>query len=234
MDFLSSKLRSKSIKFSGAITFNLFVSTYAYVSYYLNDNMNSFIRVAGTTLLYTLIALGTEKLSGVKSIFGQLSHVFTIDLQDADKMELIRRYLESAVSQWNRLWNIYRKIVKGEKVSKLANLKEFLTRIPRGNISPSEAAFIWTQLAYQISIAEKLLSIPTPFDFLIMAGFLLLLLLMSGIMGGITDIMVDIFESLKFKSVQDLKYKLNLIEGLIINTCKYYNLLVLKNENNKK
>lgn len=223
-----NKLTTITIPFSGALVF--IASLIAYVFYYGNFLGGQFtaIKIVGLCSLYIVLALATDNMQGIGGILNLVWSIHqTNGLTDAEKMDMIKAQLESAVGQWMKYWKMFQELVNGkEPLEKRWDLfVEQLKKIPKGEINLLQGIWIYGYLVYTLVFASKLLPISAPIDFIVSMGFLLVILFTSGKIRGITDFMGELFKQLAYTDENQIGSKLKLIEQLIMRGAKLYYFL---------
>ena len=224
-------LNFKTMKFRGALTFIISITSLAYTNYFLTGNYMTFFRAAILTDIYFLIALASENINDMQNIFIHTYDIYHTPLPDTDKIMQIREFLESAMTRWANYWRMYEDIVKGEK-SHYSYFPDLLSKIRKGEISIGQFTWIFGSYAYAIAIAEDLVSITAPIDYMIMFAVLGIILFSSGKVSGLGETFGQLFRSLKFKSKEQIRSLLDLIEKTCKDAMNYYYAITLKMDNN--
>jgi len=237
---LLKKLTVRTLSFTGSMIFLVSLGTYLLINGSV-FNPYYFIRIFGLVALYVILALVTKDLRGIDEMF---SEVWTITQQEgiscAEKMDIIKAYLDSAVAQWHSYWVKYQDMVNGgsgKPSGKWRLFKYHMVQISKGEINLYQIIWIFIYTSYSILASVSFFALQAPFDIIISLGILLAVLLSGGQIVGISKTMIEMFKLLKCQEDEtgaSLEMRLRTIERLIMRASKNYYFLTIKEDIYKK
>jgi hypothetical protein len=171
--------------------------------------------------LYFMIALATERYTGVTGLVQRIWDINTNgDSQDA-KYTLIKSFIEISVHEWDEYWQLYQELVDGKPRS--GRIKRTLMRIPKGNVSPMQFTWISIYVGYSIIRTSVFPMFNADLAFMIeFITFGYFIILSNGIV-GMKEFMSNVFKS--FQGKDNIEQSLNLLESRIIYGASTYGFL---------
>lgn len=224
------QIRQRTIKASGALVLIFTLTTLVIQSMFFN--FGSMFKIIGLTSVYMILALLSDDTRGIGQMFDQAWDIYiTKSLNPNEKIEIIKDFIAATVTKWDKYWRLYQKITHKDykKRTRKEQIRAYIKKIINGEINLIQAIWIFIYLCYSV-IFSGVVSIPIPFDILVIIGILLLILLSSGSIRGMTKFMEEVFKTLHVEDKSQIKTKLTLLETLIINGAKNYYYLSAKRE----
>lgn len=228
------RLRVRTIGFSGAITLISAIFIYAtFAMNYYNDPM-IFIRVGIVSTAYVLLSLITQDYFEISEFISEIWDTTQANSMSPDeKMIHIKNICELKVDEWIRYNYMYERIVRGNKKILWDAKRQFsdvLKLFINGEITIGKALWIYMYLIYSVIIGVNYMASWIPFDFIIMFGFLLVILLAAGKAMGMGKFMKILFENIKPETEKTVKKALENIEHEIQMIAKKYFFIRLQKE----
>lgn len=235
MNISKNTLQYRTISASGTTTLvGTIVSSVIAIAIWLNLPWYIPFKIIGIIVLYAIIGLIADDLRGLDDLMKSVYDITVTksDLSAQEKQTFIVSQVEAAIDQWLSLWILFEKIVKEEESLKTNTdlLLALLKKLPKGELNIYQALYIYAYFVYSIIFFVSDLTLNPIYDALIIVGVLILLLLSSGKMIGMSKFFIKVFKTLIPTSEEQIVHQLELLRQFIVQGNHVYYYLDLQKE----
>jgi hypothetical protein len=219
-----AKIKNRTITASGAGVLMILLLTYvignaAFFNVYLA------FRLLALTGVYIILALLAPDFRGIGDMFQEIWDTTRKDIPKEEKMDIIKSFLETTCAQWYKYWIMYQEIVNGgverpkERIKRLYNQ---LVRVGKGEINLFQISWIFAYISYTLIVSCNYFAIAVPFDVMISMGILIMILISSGSILGLSKFLREVFKLVSCLDERTIESRLRTLELYIKRGSKRY------------
>lgn len=230
------KIKTRTITASGAAVLLISLMIYVFSFAGVFSLIFSF-RILGLTAAYLALALLSPDFRGISEMFYETWTILKFDIPAKEKMDMIKTFLEATCAEWEKYWCLYQEIVNGGCIKPKQKYKliyYYIKRMSKGEINLTQITWIYFYVCYSLLLSANYFFIPVPVDIIVSIGVLILILLSSGGIIGLTKFITEIFKLLDYEDEESIEKILRGLEVYIKRGAKkFYYITIIENEMKK-